>query len=380
MKVVVTGIGLQSCLGNTQQTWQKISQGKSGIILQQPFSVFPPLPLALINTQPSLIDELTLSIIADTVTTAQLSIPLADTAVVIGSSRGCQAYWEKINSYRLTNHKPTEINYPWLQTLPCQPSRLVAQYIQTTAPVLAPMNACATGLVAIAQGYELIQQGQYERVIVGAVETPVTPLTIAGFRQMKASAETGCYPFDKDREGFVLGEGGAMLILETETSAINRKAKIYGQISGWGMSCDASAMTAPAENPHTAIKMIQRCLTKAQINPQEIDYIHAHGTATHLNDAREAEIITTLFPHSPYVSSTKGALGHTIGASGAIATVLSLISLQKQQLLPNIGLKKSEFNINLVNQAQNYSINHILNFSFGFGGQNAVIAISKYFE
>lgn len=378
MKVVVTGIGLQSCLGNTQQTWQKISQGKSGIILQQPFSVFPPLPLALINNQPSLIDELTLSIIADTVTTAQLSIPLADTAVVIGSSRGCQAHWEKINTYRLTNHKPTEINYPWLQTLPCQPSRLVAQYLQTNAPVLAPMNACATGLVAIAQGYELIQQRQCKRVIVGAVETPITPLTIAGFRQMKVSAETGCYPFDIQREGLVLGEGGAMLVLEAETEAMKRKAPIYGEIKAWGMSCDAEEMTAPAKKPDIAIRMIKNCLTQAQIIPEDINYIHAHGTATRLNDHTEAEIITTLFPHFPYVSSIKGALGHTLGASGAIATALSLISLQKQQLLPNIGLKKSEFNLNLVSQAQDYSINHILNFSFGFGGQNAVIAINKY--
>lgn len=387
VKVVVTGVGLISCLGNAQQTWQAISQQKSGIKIQQPFPYFPPLPLGLINSSPSLINQLTLSLIANTLQDAQLSIPLPETSVVIGSSRGCQAHWENINTHRLTTNNPREINYPWLKTLPCQPSQLVAQYLQTIAPVLAPMNACATGLVAIAQGYELIQQGRCERVIVGAVETPITPLTIAGFSQMKVLAQTGCYPFDKDREGLVLGEGGAMLVLETEKEALSRGAKIYGQISGWGMSCDAEKMTSPAHNPNTALRMIKQCLKRSsktcrfprsQLTPEKIDYIHAHGTATSLNDGRETEIITNLFPHYPFVSSTKGAIGHTIGASGAISTVLSLISLNKQQLLPNIGLRKTDFDLNLVRKSQNHGLNHILNFSFGFGGQNAVITISHF--
>ncbi len=378
VKVLVTGVGLISCLGNTQQTWQAISQQKSGIKIQQPFGQFPPLPLGLINSSPSLINQLTLNLITDTLQDAQLSIPLPETSVVIGSSRGCQAHWENINTHRLTTNNPREINYPWLKTLPCQPSQLVAQYLQTIAPVLAPMNACATGLVAIAQGYELIQQGQCERVIVGAVETPITPLTIAGFSQMKVLAETGCYPFDKDREGLVLGEGGAMLVLETEKLALSRGAKIYGQISGWGMSCDAEKMTAPADNSDIAVRMIKQCLRLSQLTPENIDYIHAHGTATTLNDERETAIINNLFPHYPFVSSTKGAIGHTIGASGAISTVLSLISLNKQQLFPNIGLRQTEFDLNLVRKAQNHCLNHILNFSFGFGGQNAVIAISHF--
>jgi 3-oxoacyl-[acyl-carrier-protein] synthase II len=378
VKVVVTGVGLISCLGKTQATWQAISQQRSGIKIQQPFRQFPPLPLGLINSSPSLINQLTLHLIADTLQDAQLATPLPNTAVVIGSSRGCQTQWEKINAHRLTHHQPLAINYPWLETLPCQPSQLVAQYLQTNASVFAPMNACATGLAAIAQGYELIQQGLCNQVIVGAVETPITPLTIAGFSQMKVLAPTGCYPFSQHREGLVLGEGGGMLVLETETEAINRGANIYGQIAGWGMSCDAETITAPASNSDIAELMIQQCLTRSQLKPEKIDYIHAHGTATKLNDQREMKLIRNLFAHNPFVSSTKGAIGHTIGASGAISMVLSLLSLQKQLLLPNVGLKQPEFELNLVRKSENYGLNHLLNFSFGFGGQNAVIAITRY--
>ena len=377
-KVLVTGIGLISCLGEAQSTWQAILQQRSGIVIHQPFSLIPSLPLGLIQSSPGSIDELTLTLIDNTISDAQLSIPLPNTGVVIGSSRGCQADWEIINTERLTSYNPRHICYPWLQTLPCQPSRLVAQYLQSYGTVLAPMNACATGLAAIAQGYELLQQGLCHRVVVGAVETPVTPLTIAGFSRMKVLAQTGCYPFDQDREGFVLAEGGAMLILETEELALSRGAKIYGEIRGWAMSCDAEAMSAPAYKPDTAIRMIRKCLRRSQLQPEQINYINAHGTATSSNDTREAEIISHLFPQYPFVSSVKGAIGHTIGASGAMATVLSLISLQKQLLLPNIGLKKTEFPLNVVKKTQSCCLDHILTFSFGFGGQNAVVAISRY--
>lgn len=375
MKVVVTGIALKTCLGDASQTWKSISEGKSGIKIAQPFAFLPPLPLGLINSNPSLINELTFALISEILQDANLSIPLHDTAVVIGSSRGCQGHWENINTQRIIDNNPHIINYPWLETLPCHPSAIVANFIQTKSSVFAPMNACATGLVAIAQGYELIQLGLCSQVIVGAVETPITPLTIAGFNQMKALAKTGCYPFDKNREGLVLGEGGAMLVLETEKIALNRGAKIYGEIKGLGMSCDAENMTAPAVKADTVINMIQKSLWKFQVNTENIDYIHAHGTATCLNDAREAEIITSLFPNYPFVSSTKGAIGHTIGASGAISTALSLISQQKQQLLPNIGGKNSEFDLNLVSQSHNYKLNNIINFSFGFGGQNTMIIV-----
>ncbi len=229
MQVLVTGIAIISCLGDSFSTWKAICEQKSGVKLHRPFSYFPPLPLGLIDSQPSAIHQLTLDLVKQTLESANLSTPLTNMGVVIGSSRGCQFQLESINSKQIVDKQSTQINYPWWQTLPCLPSTLVAQLLETQAPVLSPMNACATGLVAIAQGYELIQLGLCERVIVGAVETPITPLTVAGFQKMTALATTGCYPFDKNREGLVLGEGGAMLVLETANSALKRGAKIYGE-------------------------------------------------------------------------------------------------------------------------------------------------------
>jgi 3-oxoacyl-[acyl-carrier-protein] synthase II len=372
VKVVVTGISILSSLGNTEATWQGVINGVSGIKFGQPFNYFPPLPLALINPHPAFIGDVTSTLIQDLVRRSNLELPLIDSGVVIGSSRGCQKDWETF----LSSEK-LDFSCPWLDTLPCQPSLIVANYLQSSSIVLSPANACATGLVAIAQGYELIKQKRCERVIVGAVETPITPLTITGFRQMKALSDIGCDPFGKARDGFVLGEGGAMLILETETLAKSRQAKIYGEILAWGMSCDAQAMTAPEKEGYTAVRSIEQCLKRSQIKPQAIDYIHGHGTGTILNDQREAKIIDDLFPRKPKVSSTKGVTGHTLGASGAIATALSLLSLDRQILLPNTRLSPSEFALNFATKPQKYPLNNILCFSFGFGGQNAVICLGK---
>jgi 3-oxoacyl-[acyl-carrier-protein] synthase II len=194
---------------------------------------------------------------------------------------------------------------------------------------------------------------------------------------MKALGNNGCYPFATKRDGFVLGEGGAMLILETEELARSRTAKIYGEILAWGMSCDAHAMTSPSPEGKTAMKTIQQCLSRAGLHPKEIDYIHAHGTGTILNDHREAKIIYELFNDAPKISSTKGATGHTLGASGAMATVLSLMSLEKQILLPNISLSPLDFDLNFCQESSNYKLNKMLCFSFGFGGQNVILALGK---
>ncbi|BAQ63593.1 beta-ketoacyl-ACP synthase [Geminocystis sp. NIES-3709] len=372
VKVVVTGISIISCLGDTKATWQGVINGISGIKFRQPFDYLSCLPLGLIKSHPSFIGDVTFTLIKDLINHSNLELPLKDTGIVIGSSRGCQSQWEIF----LSSPKPS-FSPLWLNTLPYQPSIITANYIQTNASVLSPTNACATGLSSIAQGYELIKQKRCKSVIVGAVETPITPLTIAGFSQMKALSNKGCDPFGKERSGFVLGEGGAMLMLETEESARNRQAKIYGEILGWGMSCDAQTMTAPEKEAYTAIKTIKLCLERSQIQPEEIDYINAHGTGTILNDRREAKIINHLFPQNPKVSSTKGVTGHTLGASGAIATALSFLSLEKQILLPNTNLSCPEFDLNFCTQGEKYSLQKMLCFSFGFGGQNAVLAIRK---
>jgi 3-oxoacyl-(acyl-carrier-protein) synthase len=190
-----------------------------------------------------------------------------------------------------------------------------AREIGSTGPVKAPMAACATGIWSIAQAVELIQTGQCQRVVAGAVEAPITPLTLAGFNRMGALAKTGCYPFDEDREGFVLGEGGALFVLESADLAALRGAQIYGRVLGFGLTNDACYVNAPDLGGKSAIAAVNQCLKRSNLSAVDLDFIHAHGTATELNDKHEALLIQKLFDRGVAVSSTKGATGHTLGAS-----------------------------------------------------------------
>ena len=375
MDVVITGIGLSSCLGSLQSTWSSILQRKSGIKSRQIFEQLPAYPLGIIDSQPSQISDLTQKVLIDVLQDAELQIPLTETGVVIGSSRGCQATWENLSS-QMYNHQSNNLDFDWLQTLPHQPAIITGNYLQTTAPVLAPMAACATGIWALARGYELIKTGRCERVIAGAVETPISPLTLAAFAQMGALATTGCYPFDRSREGLVLGEGGAMFVLETAESAAHRSAQIYGRIKGFGLTCDAYHISTPQAVNGSAARAIKQSLERSDLEAKAIDYIHAHGTSTVLNDRHEAQLIQQIFPQVA-VSSSKGAIGHTLGASGAINTALTLMAMKHNYLTPCVGLKDLEFDLDVVTQARQAKISHAICLSFGFGGQNAVVVLSR---
>ncbi len=389
MDVVVTGIGLVSALGRLELSWKRLLKGESGICQHQPFPELPSRPLALIGQVPNSLESLTQWVVADALEDAGLAIPIPDCGVVIGSSRGCQASWEKLARELKTTpqsphtpHPTPYTPYPnldhWLDTLPHQAAIATARQIGSTGPVLAPMAACATGIWAIAQGFELIQTGRCKRVIVGAVEAPITPLTLAGFNQMGALAKTGAYPFDKHREGLVLGEGAAVLVLESAELALRRGVPIYGQVLGFGLTCDAYHISTPQSSGASGIRAIKQCLERSNLAPIDINYIHAHGTGTRLNDSNEAQLIQHLFSHNIAVSSTKGATGHTLGASGAIGAAFCLMALKDQVLPPCVGLRESEFNLNLVNEVRWGEVRRVLCFSFGFGGQNAVMALGKY--
>lgn len=385
MEVVVTGIGLLTSLGFRAKSWQRLLKGERGIALHQPFPELPQRPLGLIEQQLSQrnfslpnpgisrLSHLTKLIVAEALIDAQLTAPLPDCGVVVGSSRCCQGDWEKLARNQHGHFNPSS----WLNTLPNQAAVVAAQQIGALGIVLAPMAACATGIWTIAQGFELIRTGQCNLVIAGAVEAPITPLTLAGFARMGALAKTGCYPFDKHREGLVLGEGGAILLLESAESAQSRGVMPYGQIQGFACTSDAYHVSAPDPQHHGAITAVKKCLQQAHLSPTEIDYIHAHGTSTVLNDDHEAQLIEYLFPQGVAVSSTKGATGHTLGASGAIGAAFCLLVLQQQQLPPCVGLKEPEFALDLVTKARQTSIRQALCFSFGFGGQNAVLAMQK---
>ena len=384
IEVVITGIGLVSALGKSlEESWQKLIAGKSGIQWQQLFPELAPIPLGLIGTKPAKLKTLTQQVVVAAIEDAGLSLPLPDCAVVIGSSRSHQASWENLarqthekylNQYSWITEEKLE---DWLEFLPHMNAIATARQIGATGIVLAPMAACATGIWAISQAAFLIQTGQCQRAIAGAVEAPITPLTISGFQKMGALAKTGAYPFDINREGLVLGEGAAVFVLESRELAQQRQAKIYGQVLGFGFTADAYHSNQPDLEGRGAIAAIKQSLERSHLTPQDIDYIHTHGTATPLNDRVESKVIKKLFPDQVPISSTKGATGHTLGASGALGVAFSLLAMQQQILPPCVGLEQPEFDLNIVRTALHHPIRQALCFSFGFGGQNAVIVLSK---
>ena len=379
MEVVVTGIGLISSLGKIWDSWQQVIQGKSGIKLRQPFLELAPRPLALIDEQPAELTKLTRLVVASALKDAGLAPPLPDCGVVIGSSRSQQATWELLARQMYGFNLPeAKVDLEqWLDTLPHMNAIAAARQIQSRSLVLAPMNACATGIWAIAQAVELVKTGQCQQVIAGAVEAPITPLTLAGFKQMGALASTGAYPFDRRREGLVLGEGAAVLVLESAELAKQRDAKVYGQVLGFGLTSDAYHANSPEPGGRSAIAAVKQCLDRSHLSPTDVDYIHAHGTATRLNDQHEAQLIQYLFPQGIPVSSTKGATGHTLGASGALGAAFCLMALQEQIMPPCVGLQTPEFDLDLVTAPRQAEIKNVLCLSFGFGGQNAVLALKK---
>ncbi len=377
-RVVVTGISLISALGNSlEDNWRHLIAGKSGIKVHQPFPKLQPLPLGLIGDRPAGLKSLTQKIVTSALQDALLVPPLPDCGIVVGSSRSYQAEWEKMASGISENKDLSRQDDSLLSTLPHMNAIAVAQIVGATGVVLAPMAACATGIWSLFQGFNLIKSGRCEQVIAGAVETPITPLTITGFDKMGALAKTGAYPFDINRKGLVLGEGGAIFVLESAELACRRGAKIYGEIISFGLTADAYHGNQPHPEGKGAISAVQKCLHRAHICPEDIDYIHAHGTGTQMNDRMESLVIQKIFEKRVAVSSTKGATGHTVGASGALGVAFSLMSLQHQILPACVGLQESEFNLNLVREARQSDINRVMCFSFGFGGQNAVAVLGN---
>ncbi len=374
MRIVITGIGFRSALGDLDRTWNGLLTGQTAIEFVQPFADLPPLPLALISDRPQHILDLTHTVVATAVQDAGLSLPLPDCGVVIGSSRGAQAQWEKFTS------DPQPDLTKWLDTLPHSLAIDTARSIGSQSALLAPMAACATGIWSIAQAVGLIRAGACTMAIAGAVEAPITPLSIVGFTQMGALATTGCYPFDTRRDGLVLGEAGAVFIIETEASALVRGGKIYGEILGFGLTNDAYHICATDLDIQAASQAIWQCLKRSNLTYTNIDYIHAHGTGTQLNDRRESFLIREIFPQGVAISSTKGATGHTLGASGAVGVALCLKSIATQVLPPCGGLINSEFDLDFVMTPRANRVDRLLCLSFGFGGQNVAIALQRWID
>jgi 3-oxoacyl-[acyl-carrier-protein] synthase II len=360
-EVVCTGIALRSALGNLENTWARLLLGETGISKRQIFPELPSFPVAMIGTQPAKLDRLTTKLTTDLLADAGWQNPLLDCPVIIGSSRAYQPQWEQFTRAGITSSM--------LDYLPHMPAITVARLIGSTGAVLAPMAACATGIWAIERGYQMILNGA-DRAVVGAVEAPISPLTVVGFQKMGAMATEGCYPFDKNRQGLVLGEGGAFFALEEKSIAQARGAKIYGQILGCGLTNDASH--AWGVGGGAGATAVQQCLERSGL--ESINHIHLHGTSTQLNDRYEASLVQEFFPGVP-VTASKGAVGHTLGAAAAISVALALKSLHQQVMPPTVGCADLEFDLVLIRQSIAVDLKNLMCWSFGFGGQNAVLAL-----
>jgi 3-oxoacyl-[acyl-carrier-protein] synthase II len=366
-EVVVRGIGLVCALGTTLDVaWRRLLAGETGIALSQVFPELPSYPLALVDSQmPSTPDILLEQALNMAVADAGWDLTLPDCGVAIASSRGYQVLWERYLR---------EGKGDLLATLPHMLALQVARQIGTTGPVASPMSACTSGLWAIAHGVEWLQMGICRRAIVGATESCITPLNLTGFSQLGALATTGAYPFDKNREGIALGEGAAVLLLEAIPQGRSYPEKTYGRVLGCAFSNDAYHPTAPNPDYQLAADTIKLCLQRSKVSLESVGYIHAHGTGTRLNDRREAGLIQSLFPQGVPVSSTKGATGHTLGASGMLGAAFTLLAIQQQVLPPCAGLSEPEFDLDFILNTKPYRIETAICLGFGFGGQNAVVS------
>ncbi len=264
---------------------------------------------------------------------------------------------------------------------------IVAIHTQAGGPNFAIVSACASGSHGIGEASEIIKRGDAVAMLAGGSEATITPLTMGAFCQIKATSERNdepekaCRPFDIDRDGFVMGEGSVMLVLEDMEHARERGAKILGEVAGYGASADMYHFTAPQPEGKGAIRAMRRAIEKSGVDPKEIGYINAHGTSTKLGDVAETKAIKAVFgehAHELAVSSTKSVHGHLLGAAGAIEAAACLLALERGMLPPTINLdhQDPECDLDYVpNKARKADVKVAMSNSFGFGGHNATLVL-----
>ncbi|EAE8347966.1 beta-ketoacyl-[acyl-carrier-protein] synthase II [Listeria monocytogenes] len=250
------------------------------------------------------------------------------------------------------------------------------------------VTACATATNSIGDAFKVIERGDADAMITGGAEAPITKMSLAGFTANKALSlnpdpETACRPFDKDRDGFIIGEGAGIVILEEYEHAKARGAKIYAEIVGYGATGDAYHITAPAPNGEGAARAMKMAIDDAGLTPDKVDYINAHGTSTPYNDEYETQAIKTVFgdyAKKLAISSTKSMTGHTLGASGGIEAIFALLTIRDNIIAPTIHLKNQDEVCDLdyvPNEAREANVNVVISNSFGFGGHNATLVFKR---
>lgn len=407
-RVVVTGLGTINPIGhNVEETWKSIEEGRCGIA---PISLFDTKGMKVTlagevkdfdvtkyidKKEAKKMDRfIQMGMIAskEAMLDSGLDINNIDShrfGVIVSSGIGGLGSIEK--NYQTGEKRGFDRVSPFF--IPMTISNLAAGHIaiayHAQGLCTCPVTACAGGTNAIGDAFRNIRDGYQDVMIAGGCEASVTPLGIGGFTSMKALSDAtdpnrASIPFDKERNGFVMGEGAGILILEELEHALKRGAHIYGEMTGYGVSCDAHHITAPLPNGEGGAYAMQNALDDAGISYDVIDYINAHGTSTHLNDLCETEAIKSVFKEHAYklaVSSTKGHTGHCLGAAGGIEAVLSVLALKHDFIPPtlNYQVKDEECDLNVVpNIGVKKDLHYVMSNSLGFGGHNASIIFKEY--
>jgi 3-oxoacyl-[acyl-carrier-protein] synthase II len=409
-RVVVTGMGAITPVGNdVATTWRSLIEGKSGTapITKFDASKFPVRfaaevkgfnPLDFMDRKEAKrADQYTQYAVAasrQAMTNAGLvernGMDPDRIGVIIGSGiGGLKSFEEQHDVYRERGvGKISPFFIPMF--IADIAAGIVSMMFNAKGPNYATVSACATSAHAIGDAYRTIQYGDADVMITGGAEATVTPMAIGGFANMKAlserndSPETASRPFDATRDGFVMGEGAGILILEELEHALARGATIYAEIVGYGATGDAYHLTAPAPDGEGAQRAMKRALKDAGLEPKDIQYINAHGTSTPANDFNETRAIKAVFGEqakSVNVSSTKSATGHMLGAAGAVEAVVSAMVVGTGIIPPTINYHcpEPELDLNYTpNNSVKRDVNAVLSNSFGFGGHNTTLAIKRY--
>jgi len=407
-RVVVTGMGTISPLGNNlPTTWAAIIAGRSGVgpitrfdttdfkttIAAEvkgfdPKAHFPPKEARRMD----LFVQYALVAGREAIRDSGLSFDGAlqeRTAVIIGSGiGGMNTLVEQL--LVLKERGPNRVSPFFVpMVLPDTAAGTLAIEFGLKGPNMAVTSACASGANAIGEAYEMIRRGVVDVAVCGGTEAAILELAVAGFSVMRALSERNAEPerasrpFDRQRDGFVIGEGAAVLVLETLDHALRREASIYAELVGYGSTDDAFHITAPDENGTGAAACMRQALASARLAPEQISYINAHGTSTPLNDITETRAIKAVFGPQAYripVSSTKSMTGHLLGAAGALEAVLSVKALQTNIVPPTINLDEPDPDCDLdyvPHQAREMPLSAVMSNSFGFGGHNACLIFKK---
>ncbi len=413
-RVVVTGTGLISALGTgTEKNWQAMLAGKSGIAL---VSRFDPLKIdariagEVKDFEPEqFIDRREVrrmdlyaqyALAAAEMAVKESGIPIGPDAphgyapekvgVIVGSGIGGISSLEEQHRKGLEKGFDRLSPFFIIQMIVNMAPGLISMRYNCKGPNWAPVSACATSAHAIGEAWKSIRLGETDAAIAGGAEAAITPLGMGGFSVMKALSTRNddpagaSRPFDKDRDGFVMGEGAGMLILEEMEHAKKRGARILAELVGYGANSDAYHVTQPAPEGEGAARCMRLALNSAGMNPQEVGYINAHGTSTPFNDANETKAIKAVFgdhARKLAVSSTKSMTGHMLGAAGGAEGVVSALVLSRNVIPPTINQTTPDPDCDLdyvPNQAREARVDAVMSNSFGFGGTNAVLLFKRF--